>query len=841
MKTNPAKLLIFLLILLFGSALGSFAQEASIEQTYTDFYKYPREKMVVQLNKTVFMPGESIWFQAYLIEPKTGKTSNISSNIYAGIFDADGKLIKHKLLFAEDGIAGGSFSIDNTFTGHEYTLKMFTRWMLNFDENLDFNQRFFVINDDLYPNPKVENYIPPFEVNIYTEGDSGFLENTLNNLVFTLTDATGKRVDIQSGQVLDETRNVISEINKTAVGMGRAAFFIEPGKKYTLQLTAYNGITAEKDITQVKKQGLMMKINNLDTAKLTLGVYNNFPVNTTLDSLSFELVIEKDGYIYSRPLRLEAGKNTVINLDKSVLTTGIYRAYLIKDGKILVERPFFNKAGNSLLKPDIKLLKSYGDSLQLQLATNVAEPFVFSVSMLPENTGAMLDRHSLPEQLYGRLDDAGPTETDDRTLLAAIDLNLIQEGKSGGNWNERFGTAKPLGYNFEKGISFRGKIKLKNGKPPKDKIMVFSESMSFQQTLEPYKDGNFESHHNYLENGTVLKVALIDSKKKLKKPELDFFEVFPDVEEVLTAHTAQKIDEQAQTILNDYKSEASSFPLIEGEKKVTALNEVEVSAVKKEKILEHKPAMYSEVDTKGYKITNDEIKQFQYVTDYLRTKGYNVSLSSDLIPVDIGRPSISLSSSGSNSNQSSGDQANASQSTQVNSGSSSVTIGNGGVSITSKRPPFTPPTIYLDGAKLFDFSLINRMQMNIVDEVYIDYGGLSSGIIAGGGQGGIIYIITRNDIGGYSVGYNPETQATVTVKNGFSPPENYQPPNYTDLENPVFQKYGALDWKAFLTTDNTGKLVFTLDNKGMKRVRLFIEGVSTNGRIISWEQEIQIQ
>ncbi len=837
MKTKHARLPVFLLIFLFGSNLNSLAQETSIEQTYTDFYKYPREKMLVQLNKTVFMPGESIWFQAYLIEPKTGKISNISSNIYAGIFDAGGKLIKHKLLFAEDGIASGSFPVDSTFTGNEFTLKMFTRWMLNFDENLDFNQRVFVINDDLYPNPKAENFTTPFEVKIYTEGDSGFLENTLNNLAFTLTDATGKRVDIQSGQVLDKTGKVLTEISETQTGIGRTAFFIEPDKKYTLQLTAYNGMTAEKEITQVKKQGVMMKINNLDAAKLTLGVYNNFSVNTTPDSLSFELVIEKDGYIYSRPLRLEAGKNTVINLDKSVLTTGIYRAYLIKDGKILAERPFFNKAGNSLLKPNIKLLKSYGDSLQLQLTANAAESFVFSVSLLPENTGAILDRHSLPEQLYGRLDDAGPTETDDRTLLAAIDLNLITEGKSGGNWNERFGTAKPLGYNFEKGISFRGKIKLKNGKPPKDKIIVFSESMSFQQTLEPDKDGNFESHHNYLENGTALKVALIDDEKKLKKPDLDFFEVFPDVEEVLTDHPAQKIDKQALAILNNYKSEASGFPLIEEGKKVTALKEVEVSAVKKEKILEHKPILFSEVDTKGYKITNDEIKQFQYVTDFIQTKGYNVSLSTDIIANPISSPIKSSTNNPASGNTGNRDTQN---NDPINAGGSGG-FSTSSVSIKSRRTPFAPPTIYLDDMILTDFSFISRMNMNIVDEIYIDYSALSSGIRAGGGLGGIIYIITKKDIGGYTQSYNPETQTEINIKNGFNPSENYKSPNYTDLDSPIFQKYGTLDWKAFLTTNNTGKSVFTLDNKGLKRVRLFIEGVSTKGRIISWEQDIQIQ
>jgi hypothetical protein len=325
--------------------------------------------------------------------------------------------------------------------------------------------------------------------------------------------------------------------------------------------------------------------------------------------------------------------------------------------------------------------------------------------------------------------------------------------------------------------------------------------MSFQQTLEPDKDGNFESHHNYLENGTVLKVALIDDKKKLKKPDLDFFEVFPDVVEVLADHPAQKIDEQAQTILNNYAGEASGFPLVQEGKKVTPLKEVEVTAVKKEKILEHKPAMYSEVDTKGYKVTNDEIRQFQYVTDFIRTKGYNVALSNSIVSDNPNSPPI-----------------------------------------TSKRPPFAPPTIYLDEMILTDVTVLFRMNMNIIDEIYIDYSALSSGVRAGnGGQGGIIYIITKKgSIGGYSDGYNPENQIEVTVKNGFNPPENYQSPNYTDLDSPVFQKYGTLDWKTSLSTDTDGKSIFVMNNKGLKKVKLFIEGLNNQGKIISWVEEIEV-
>lgn len=516
---------------------------------------------------------------------------------------------------------------------------------------------------------------------------------------------------------------------------------------------------------------------------------------------------------------------------------------MIKAGKIIAARPFIKRPEYNLSAPRVEVLQVKGDSLQLQLTASAQSPFVFSVSLLPENTEAQLNSHSLTRQLMGEAFELPQNAVAFGNMDAtALDLHLITQGRSGGNWKDKFPPTEYPTYNIEKGISFRGKVKLKNGKPLKEKVMVFTENLSFQQTLEPDKDGYFESHLNYLEEDIVLKVALINEKKKLKKPELEYFEVLPDVKEVLAAHPAPKIDEQALAVLNQYPDEAADFPLIAGDKKITALEEVQVSAVRKEKVLEHKPVMFSEVDTKGFKITDKEIRQFQYVTDFIRTKGYNVSLDTDLIPVNVSRPSISLASSGTGNNQSSGDQASSGQNVQVNSGANTGTLTSSGTSITSKRPPFASPTVILDGAKLFDFSLITRMQMNIVDEIYIDYGGLSSGIMAGkGGQGGIIYIITQKGIGGYTQSYNPETQTTVTVNNGFSPPQDYQSPNYTDLDSPIFQKYGALDWKTLLTTDNKGKVVFTLDSKGFKKIKLFVQGVSKNGQTLSWVQTLEVK
>lgn len=300
MKTSLSKLPVLVIIFIIGFILKTNAQDTSIEQTYTSFYKYPREKIIAQLNKTIFLPGESIWFQAHLIDPKTSKTSDISSNVYVGVFDTSGNLIKHELIFAENGLASGNIVIDSTFAGNQFTLKMFTRWMLNFDENLDFNQQIFVVNDDLYPNTKTSTATTSFKVDYYTEGDGGLVENLINTLIYILTDSQGNRIEISSGELIDSSGKAVLTLDENASGIGQTAFFVKPNENYLLRLNAYNGTSVETMIKPSKAQGVLMKINNTNEAKLSVGLLNNFTENTPKEALLFDLVIEKDGYIFTK-------------------------------------------------------------------------------------------------------------------------------------------------------------------------------------------------------------------------------------------------------------------------------------------------------------------------------------------------------------------------------------------------------------------------------------------------------------------------------------------------------------------------------------------------------------
>ncbi|HNL39532.1 MAG TPA: carboxypeptidase regulatory-like domain-containing protein, partial [Saprospiraceae bacterium] len=92
------------------------------------------EKLYLQLDRTFFTPGETVWFNAYLrnafdLLPATG-----SQVLHVQLLDARGAVMQEKNILAFDGTAAGDFVLYNTLPGGVYKIKAWTNWMRNTDE-----------------------------------------------------------------------------------------------------------------------------------------------------------------------------------------------------------------------------------------------------------------------------------------------------------------------------------------------------------------------------------------------------------------------------------------------------------------------------------------------------------------------------------------------------------------------------------------------------------------------------------------------------------------------------------------------------------------------------------
>jgi hypothetical protein len=74
------------------------------------------------------------------------------------------------------------------------------------------------------------------------------------------------------------------------------------------------------------------------------------------------------------------------------------------------------------------------------------------------------------------------------------------------------------------------------------------------------------------------------------------------------------------------------------------------------------------------------------------------------------------------------------------------------------------------------------------------------------------------------------------VNNGFTSPENYFNPGYTNYQSIEFRKYGVVNWfpKVTLTKNESAKIKIPMLNQ--KSFLLYIEGMYSDGILISKEE-----
>ena len=93
--------------------------------------RFPQEKIYLQFDRSVYNPGETVWFKTYLLagfDPGT-----VSRNIYFDWYDGMGKLLTHVAAPIFEASAKGQFDIPAGYNGGILHVRAYTQWMLNFD------------------------------------------------------------------------------------------------------------------------------------------------------------------------------------------------------------------------------------------------------------------------------------------------------------------------------------------------------------------------------------------------------------------------------------------------------------------------------------------------------------------------------------------------------------------------------------------------------------------------------------------------------------------------------------------------------------------------------------
>lgn len=113
--------------------------------------KFPKEIVYIQTDKNVYVPGEDLFFKAYVKDVYSIHPSLLSQNLYLILLDSDGEGTANKISKIENGQASGKITLHNTLNEGKYTFIGYTDLMQKGNPENVFAKNIFLKKIDI-PN-----------------------------------------------------------------------------------------------------------------------------------------------------------------------------------------------------------------------------------------------------------------------------------------------------------------------------------------------------------------------------------------------------------------------------------------------------------------------------------------------------------------------------------------------------------------------------------------------------------------------------------------------------------------------------------------------------------------
>ena len=242
----------------YSSNLNAQTVENSINMYGTNF---PQEKIHVHFDKESYLPGETIWFKAYLFEENL--PSERSTNFYAALYDENGNLIQQQISPIFNSTTDGHFTIPDSLLSKQLICRAYTTWMLNFDTSFLFTRAIKLISGTKSEKTDTAKTV---SLNFFPEGGD-MLEGTINSIAFKANYNNGLPFEINGVIKKQESGEVMMPLKSLHNGMGKFDLDIQPGDKYYAEWFDNKGAKQQSWLPAAKARGVSLKLtiqkNNL--------------------------------------------------------------------------------------------------------------------------------------------------------------------------------------------------------------------------------------------------------------------------------------------------------------------------------------------------------------------------------------------------------------------------------------------------------------------------------------------------------------------------------------------------------------------------------------------------
>ncbi len=242
-------------LLLFATNAVSYAQ-SGMDTLLLNYKKSDtREKMYVHFDKSIYNPGETIWFKAYL---STGVSrSEVSTNFYAELYADSGRLM-HKItapvLFSG---AHSHFEIPENYTGQRLVFRAYTVAMLNSDTNFLYSKVLTIAN----PGGRIANTKAHEPIlSVLPEGGD-MVVGVHGNIAFKAALPDGTPVEV-TGSIKDPDGKKVISFASVHNGMGTFKLLPATDRAYSVRWKDEAGKEHQQPLPPAKTSGVSLQVTD---------------------------------------------------------------------------------------------------------------------------------------------------------------------------------------------------------------------------------------------------------------------------------------------------------------------------------------------------------------------------------------------------------------------------------------------------------------------------------------------------------------------------------------------------------------------------------------------------
>lgn len=437
--------------------------------------KAPQEIVSVHMDNNCYFLGDTIWYKAYVLRDGKMTPSDISGVLYTELINPDGYLFERQTLRLHEGVANGSFCLNDTTYAGYYELRAYTRWQLNWGQHehprtkgtnrwflsKDLAKDFYRDYDKLYsrvfpvydkpqapgdysqimsPRPlrryyKLHKEQLDAKVSFFPEGGA-WVEGVEQRLAFEATSEKGEHLDGHL-QIKDRKGNTIAEARTEHRGRGLLTIRATPGEEYHAEFLWGNGVNTEVKLPKRESEGVSIRAEE-STQGIKVHVMRHGMQNIPLG-----MTIMQNGAVR---YQCDADSGIII-VPRDCLDVGVAQITTFdQNGRIWADRLIFcgqDKTGTgnvSLIglphtlgaydRADIKVKANVGGIISIAIRDAAHSPSTY-------DNGNLLTEALLCSQIKGFVESPGYYfESDDSLHRLHLDLLLMVQGWRRHEWRQ---------------------------------------------------------------------------------------------------------------------------------------------------------------------------------------------------------------------------------------------------------------------------------------------------------------------------------------------------------------------------------------------------------------------